>query len=476
MPTTERGRPLLILTACLFVTTLLALIGCDSSSESPNIILILVDTLRADYLGSYGFEGDISPAIDRMAAESIIFTRSISQAPWTKPSIASLFTSLSPETHRVVDVDGRYWRDVGGIQKTSALPEDAVTLAEALNENGYQTAGWSGNGWIIDELGFSQGFEVYNAPPEGGKNIFDAANLLKPAWKWLQNRDDERPFFMYLHFMDTHGPWRWSQEDWDLLNQSPSLGGDFTMTPDQKRRGKGFLRFMAGRDLTYNRRIWRATYSAGVRVFDRRLGLFLDNLRESGLLDNTLLVFTSDHGEELLDHGWWGHGHNLFVEGLRVPLMIRLPGGQSAGRRIDETVSLIDVMPTLLSAAGVDDPPPDMQGHDLWRVVQGDDPETIPGWAMAGGVKESSKRVSLQNNTHKMIWEFPDGPMVLFDLLRDPAETTDVSLQNKDVADRMASRIAQTLVDLKARGTLQQKESPLSEEEIERLRSLGYIN
>jgi len=441
----------------------------------PNIIVILVDTLRADYLAPYGFQGNISPSISALASESIVFSHCVSQAPWTKPAVASLFTSMHPLTHRVTDHNGVYWRTVAGNLKTRSLPEQAETLAESLQTAGYETAAWVGNGWITQPLGFAQGFEKFNAPA-GEERISEAEQIWNPAWAWLKNRRDDRPFFLYLHFMDTHGPWHWDEREWTMVRQSPSLGVDRLLSSSEIL-GLGYLKSLIQDPADEQHLVtWRAIYGSGVRVFDQRLGVFLDKLKAGGFLENTVLVFTADHGEELLEHGWWGHGYSLHSDQLRVPLIVRMPDGRGGGGRVDRIVSLIDVMPTLLTAARARPRPEGMQGQDLWRLLRGKDNQPLSKYAFAGAVKTNSKTVSIEDDQYKLIWDYPDGPVHLFDVRADFLEQHDEVYDKPAVATSMKNQLREEMEWLEAAGTLLETEEALSEEEIERLRSLGYIH
>ncbi len=300
----------------------------SGGATPPDIILVVVDTLRADYLGAYGFIGPISPQIDRFAAESVRFERCVSTAPWTKPSIASMMTSLMPGTHRVLDHQGQYASDVPSGLKTSALPEQVETLAEALRESGFQTAGWSANSWITAAMGFAQGFDVFHGP---SRNVLNSQEILRSALEWVDSASGQRPFFLYLHLMDVHGPWRWNPVEWSLLRPSPGLGWDRILSPEDVTQGKSLVRFIGVSRIGERLGNWRAAYAAGVRVLDGRLGWFLDELRASGQLDRSVVIITADHGEELFDHGGWGHGWTLHGDQTWVPLLVRLPGGIRGG-------------------------------------------------------------------------------------------------------------------------------------------------
>jgi arylsulfatase len=446
--------------------------------KRPNIIVILSDAQRADYLGSYGFEGDISPNLDKLARSSALFTRAIAQAPWTKPSVATIFTSLYARTHRVVDHKGRFWNNVGDDFKTSALPDGATTLAEVLQAQGYRTVAWVTNDWLSEELGFSQGFDHYHGV-KPDSNIYHGEKILEPAWEWLEGiKQDERPFFLYLHFMDVHGPWRWSEKDYRALYGSPGLSKN---TPPAKL--KEHFKPRHSRDIDFpdfdtTLPSWRAVYGSRVRSLDRELGRFFEKLEGSGLMDTSVIVFTADHGEELMDHWGWGHSASLYAHQIWVPLIIRPPGGLKEGRRIDTAVSLIDVMPTLLTAAGVSSPPERMQGVDLWDAVVSKRPLAHPGWAFSGAVRQNARMVSVQDARHKLIWIPTPQPArhQLFDLEADPGERRNLIKENPALFERLHKVLEEHLRKLERTETLLEAGGTLTREEIEKLKALGYVN
>ncbi len=456
----------------------LAALACSAPGESRrpvNIIVILVDTLRADYLGSYGFEGPVSPNLDALAAESVRFEHCISQAPWTKPSVASLFTSLYAETHRVTDHDDLFWRDVNENLKTSALPDEAITLAEVLRANGYATAGWVGNSWLSDGLGFGQGFDDYQVPERG--HVRNADELWGDVWYWLvrhRRESPEKPFFWYLHVMDVHGPYRPLPQDVLAVSESPTLGENRLLDDAEYGKIPGYLLQTpwprAPRELKQLRTL-RALYAGGIRTFDRRLGGFLERLDSTGLLENTVLLLLSDHGEELGEHGGWDHGDTLHAEQTRVPCIIRSP--QLPAGTVDEVVSLVDFMPTLLAASATSSPE-GLQGRNLWPVLLGQTaPE--PAWAFSGGVKLNPNAMSVRSKSYALLWDHAEGTMALFDTREDPQERRNLAESNPEPHDELKGRLQLHQSELQRAGTLLTRQEELTGEEIERLRSLGYL-
>lgn len=475
----QRSRPILV--AVAVAAGLSALIASAAllrkrapaplaGGERPSIVFVLVDTLRPDYLGAYGFAGDVSPRLDALARESVLFERAFAQAPWTKPSIASLFTSLHPETHRVLSHDGRYGDASGAAPTTDALADEATTLAESLHAAGYATAAFVANPWLLAEHGFGQGFDVYR----GADGMpMPAHRLLRLARDWLAERDPQRPFFLYLHFMDVHGPYRAPKADYEAVRRSPALGPSRPLSEAERARLKAYLmraRWTKSGDAR-DVREWRARYAAGVRVFDRQLGRFLAELRQNGVLDHALVVVTADHGEELADHGGWDHGHGLDDHQLHVPLLVRLPGGALGGRRVGDVVSLVDVMPTLLAWAGAPLPAA-AQGRDLSPLMRGDEAEERPSFA--GGVKWNPELRSVRTSGWKLIEDGRAGTARLFDLTRDPEERTDVAAAHSEVAARLAGELAEHRRKLAAAPSLAPRKVEVSGEMEKRLEALGY--
>lgn len=435
----------------------------------PSFVFVLIDTLRADYLGVYGFEGDVSPTIDRIATESIVFDNAFSQAPWTKPAIASLFTSLYPEQHGVIAHGGRYGHRGDTTLRASALPQRAVTLAERLRQAGYVTAAFVANPWIQRPLGFAQGFDVFDAKDSG--NQIPASLILGKASAWLGQHDRSKPFFLYVHLMDVHGPYDAPRSDYDALLGSAGLGEARPLTDGEAKRRKGYLMRGGGThgdDLALES--WRASYAAGVRSVDRQLGVFFDEISRAGVLDDAVLIVTADHGEELADHGAWDHGGTLYEEQIRIPLVVRLPEVRS-GRRVDRVVSLVDLMPTVLALAGASEPM-GVQGEDLGPILAGGD---LPGsgTAYSSGVKWRPGLRSVRTRDAKIL-ESEGGRHLLFDLEADPGETVPASsVEKQEELERLLAAYARRL----EHGlSFEPKAATMDRRTEQRLRALGYLD
>ncbi len=438
--------------------------------KPPSIVFVLIDTLRADYLGAYGFDGDISPHLDAVADESIVFENAFSQAPWTKPAIASLFTSLHPEQHGVIAHRGLYGDVEGEAPRASRLPQRAVTIAERLRGAGYETAAFIANPWIQRHLGFAQGFDVFDTDDVG--NQVPASLLLQKATAWLARRDPARPFFLYVHLMDVHGPYDAPQGDYDALRGSAGLGEARALTAEEASRLKGYLTRAGGTrgdDLALES--WRASYGAGVRSVDRQLGGFFEQLARDGVLDDAVLVITSDHGEELADHGAWDHGDSLYDEQIRVPLMVRMPGPAPEGRRVERVVSLIDLMPTLLSAAGAK-VPRSVAGEDLRALLAGRELGG-PGVAYASGVKWRPELKAVRTIDRKLI--HGGAGREIFAIDEDPTETGTVAASDADRA-ALAALLERHEEALESGPSFRTQGAAMAPGTRDKLRALGYLD
>jgi arylsulfatase A-like enzyme len=436
----------------------------------PSIVLVLVDTLRRDYLGFHGFEGPVSPNLDWLAKESTVFENAFTQAPWTKPSIASLFTSLHPDTHGLDNHEGLFGARESQLLTTGVLPSSAVTLAEALRGAGYRTAAFVSNPWLDERYGFHQGFETYEL-------VEALPSILERARDFALG---ETPYFLYLHFMDVHGPYDAPETDFAAMKASASLEPRAVPVP-----GGGLPPYLEGiswfgaadlkdRDfgeivsfrLTRSRTA-RARYAANVLDFDRSIAPFLNEIRNSDRNDDTLLVLTSDHGEELLEHGGWDHGFNLYDHQLRVPLLIRAPGARESGRRLSRIANLVDVMPTLLALAKVE-APDGLEGRDLMG------PEDAASATFAAATKHREGVHSVRKGRYKLIRDGRTGTESLFDVEADSAEYRDVASVKKSEAERLSSLLARHIE--RSRGArLHPEMADIPEEIRKQLEALGYL-
>lgn len=335
-PSFRRSRASLILVACVFP-------GCFGRSVPPDpetsVLLILIDALRADHVGVYGYSRSTTPNIDSLAATAVRFENAFSTSSWTKPAIASLFTGLYPIEHGAL----RYTRPLR--RETilvSGLSQDHETMAESFSRMGYRTAAFVGNPFLSRIGGLGQGFQEYLV------SDFDAGTIRKEFFRWRQGIGGDS-FFAYLHFMEPHWPYKeglarrelfgvpedtidFDTVDWTQLRRS--------LSEDPASLSEGDFQFLV------------ALYDGCIRLVDEVIGDILDEIREEGRLDRLLLVIAADHGEEFRDHGGFGHSRTLYDELLRIPLILRFPNGEFGGRVVEKQVQLIDVFPSLLDVLG----------------------------------------------------------------------------------------------------------------------------
>lgn len=470
--------------------------GFRADGSRPSIVVLLVDTLRRDYLGLYGFHGSISPNLDWLARESAVIDNAYSQAPWTKPSVASLFTSMYPDVHGLDNHEGLFGRRAADALTTGVLPSQAVTMAEAFRDAGYRTAAFVANPWLDPHYGFDQGFDLYRIEPK-------MESILGGARKWIRGEASAgRPFFLYLHFMDVHGPYDAPEEDFEAMMPSQSLdvferpplaaltslppylrtipwfSNEDLETGGGARAASGFGGLVDFR-LQHSRTL-RARYAANVRDFDRRIAPFLNELRSSEWNERTIVVLTSDHGEELLEHGGWDHGFTLYDDQIRVPLLIRLPRAKGA-RRLSSPMNLIDLMPTLLAMAGVK-APPGAEGRDLSpRLLAGvevgsDDSHNGPPsfTTISMATKHREGVYAVRTERYKLILDSESGVASLFDLATDPGEYRDLSSTDEARVRGLERLLSRHLADARTRA-LSPELTSIPDALQKRLESLGYL-
>ena len=365
-------------------------ITTDQDRGAPLVIVYLVDTLRADHLGLYGYGRDTDPALRGFARGAVVFDAAIAPSSWTKPSVASLFTSLPPSEHRCV-------------QFYTPLDPGFVTLAERLREGGYATGAVVANKLVhAKDARFDEGFTFFTSPPEPQR----AAEAVDEALRFLDGRRG-LPTFLYVHTLDPHSPY----------SPPPPFDRRFGAAPTPDRPASEPYHYREPDDLA---RIV-AQYDGEIAYGDQEFGRFLGGLKARGLYDRALIVFLSDHGEEFLDHGHWVHGHTLFDELVRVPLVVKYPGGLQAGRRVARQVQLVDVLPTILKVQGLPVPKaPAIAGRPLEESFDGTSAERP-------AVFETKYReyvaYGVRTRAHKYVRHVHPEPRELyFDLALDPGE------------------------------------------------------
>jgi arylsulfatase A-like enzyme len=415
----------------------LAACGRTDAEPARSLVLLTLDTTRADALSCYGGEPGRTPVLDRIAAEGVLYERAHTVMPTTQPAHASLMTGLYPVRHGV--------RDTG----IAPLTQAASTLAERARAAGLQTAAFVAHTVLDPSFGLDQGFEHYRAPspPPPGRQYSErgAREIVDEALAWLAARERARPFLLWAHFYDPHFPYRPPGPD----------GRDSTGEPQPE-----------GEDDPLARR----DYEAEVAAMDREIGRLLDALRGEGALEHTTLLVVGDHGEAFGEHGETMHGLLVTQATLRVPLILRPPDGLAQARRArrsTETVSLVDVYPTALEALGLA-PEPGLDGISLWNAEvqagRGVYFESYSGWAIYGW----SPIWGWLDERGKLVQD--DRPR-LYDLARDPGEERDRAAEEPGEVRRRQLEIRR-LADAPRLAT---GGGEIGEDVLDALRGLGYL-
>ena len=335
--------------------------GSEGSGGRDNVVVILIDTLRADHLGHHGYDRPTSPFLDELAADHVSFTRAHGTAPHTVPSVLSLWSATYPARHGNQYYPGLDSFEAGKLRMPPSVPGALPLLAELFRERGYGTAAVVTNPWLQADWGFDRGFDEYRFMADAV-----AADVNRAALEVLDALSPEEPFLLYLHYMDVHTPYQSPDAIRDAFTQG--------MTGRQVY-ANGPFPGLTEEDLHYT----EACYDASIRGLDEALKRLFAELRERDLADSTLFAIVSDHGEEFGDHGGLGHGTTLYGELLKVPLVFVHPDLARNPREIDVPVSVVDVLPTLLELT--DTPAPGgMMGRSLVPLIDGRDAPDEP-WA-----------------------------------------------------------------------------------------------
>jgi arylsulfatase A-like enzyme len=477
-------RRLLVATALAAAVGLIAIllivrIGRPRSQPaSPNILWIVLDTVRADAIGGTLNGQPITPAIDQLAAAGTTFVNAFAPAPWTVPSHASMFT-------------GRYSFEHRATHSSFSLPLSAVTLAERLQVQGYATGAFVCNPWLNDQNGFSQGFELWQQPSVevGRGSDKGAATATEMVLSWLdQRRGDGRPFFAFINLLEAHLPYQpppqvllrmgWPEE-------ALSMGG-FSIEEAE--------RLLAGeREIQANHLVViRTLYQSEVSYADEHVGVIADALQRLRSLDDTLVIITSDHGEHIGEHGLMGHEFSLFDPVLHVPLIIRYPRLFEKGQRIKTPVSLVDLVPTVLEIIGEDLSSENLAGRTLLTRTAAEEqerpilaeyerPEKLINhyWrSKHPGVDMSRYDVALKalrQGEFKYIVD-SEGNEALYRLVEDPHEQRDVASAYPAVVSDLRARL-DDMAGMPTASQLPPSDIPETDPELlQRLRSLGYVN
>lgn len=439
--------------------SLVAVIGLTAfaCADPPDVQLLVVDTLRADHVGLYGYGRNTSPELDRFAQDAVVFDDAVAPSSWTLPSVASLLTGQYPSVHGLVAHIGS--------ESVTSIRFHVPTLAELMQVDGYRTVAIVTNPWFIAEHGLARGFEEFEVvdPPT-------AEQVNRYATRALES-DDPRPVFLYLHYMDVHAPYGSAPEiERGALGPVPR---EYVrdLTPDEMDRADAYLRL----DDVDTLDGYIDAYDAGIRYWDREFGRWIDWLRDSDRFDNTILTVMADHGEEFLDHGGWNHGETLYQEQLWVPWLMHIPA-ETSRRYRDRVVSLVDFGPTLFALLDRDVPPSWIGTNALASVSDVSTRALFSETEVRiGGISDKLARSEAIRVGDKKLIETANGAQC-YDLATDPREKHPLAFDHDCMSD-----LQQQLSTFRVRSAALAArfgESPpreLSPDLLRGLRTLGYV-
>lgn len=413
------------------------LVSCGTGDRPLNVIVVGIDTLRPDHLGCYGYQRETSPNIDEFAAAGVLFENTASQAPWTAPSFATIFTSLYPSQHGSMDVSSR-------------IRESVPTLATMLKERGYATGAVINAPALKPEFGLSRDFDFYDMTPLGGRR---GDGTTRDALAWIDEVRGE-PFFMFVHYFDPHIPYGPPPGYDDLFHKGYEgrIKNPFDIDEFSRAREKLFeeMKVLTPDD-------WAEIidlYDGEIVYVDQAFGALIRGLEERGLTDDTVIILLSDHGEEFFEHGGFEHGHTLFDELIRVPLIVSLPGKVKEGARVRNQVRLLDVTPTVFDLLGLE-PLAHFEGVSLVPYMTGEGSVEHragnllpPHIAYAEAIRLGAERKSVTALPHKLIYNLISSEQEFYNLAQDPGERHDLIATGGGSLDLLEQTLYRTLLGI----------------------------
>lgn len=436
--------------------------------KRPNIIVYLIDALRADHLGTYGYSKSVSPNIDAFAADAVLFEKAFAQSSWTKTSVASILTGLLPRSH-------------GTFERDHVVPPIPSYLPALLQDAGYRTVAVSASGIVAPDFGFDRGFEEFRfLEPEGDDQpVFAYSDEVTDLFlDWLsEHAESNEPFFAYLHTLDPHDPYGppgleenpppdRGSELWEFRRPAEDVVNEFLETHPEFSKSDIRDHFLQ-------------LYDEDISFNDRQFGRLIERLKGLGIYDSTVIVFLSDHGEEFLDHGHWAHGRTLYSEQLHIPLLVKLPGQIAGGKRVTSVAQHIDLVPTILATAGVE-VPSEVEGTSLIPHIRGPvrkQVEPASRTVVLGNLNLDRIEIDsiLRGDLHLMLWETdqPDERVELYDLREDPNERINLAPQRPASVGFLRALLKSST--LKRTVTHEPEQLRIEGDVEKRLRALGYI-
>ena len=443
----KRKNIIILLSVFLVLIAIAYLSSNIKADRCPgcNVLLISIDTLRADHVGAYGYERSTTPNLDSLASGAILFENAISQAPSTLPSHTSMLTSLYPSEH-----GAEIWSYLGGSK---------TTLAEILKSRSYSTAAFVSGSQLNKSYNLGQGFDTY----DDSSMEKNAGNVTALSLDWLSEHYKEK-FFLLVHLFDPHHPYSPPEgyNVFDTFNDTKSVVWNASSLSIEDSTGL-LLGIRSGRVNITEKELEHliSLYDGEIRHADYNAGILLDRVGKLGIANRTIIIIVSDHGEEFKDHGGMLHSHTLYNELLRVPLIIKVPGMPAA--RIGGQARLIDIMPTVLDALGI--AAENLRGVSLLKTTGSLDAYS----ERFGNATRLLAEISLSTGKEKIIYSIKRGSKRIFDLESDPKELVDIA--NSTGAIGLDKKLSDVFSSLER----EQGKSVINKEQEERLRSLGYM-
>lgn len=478
----------LVFPLCVLICCIALLVGCGGKTKplemrtsyknrELNILLITVDTLRADHVGCYGYMRDTTPHIDRLAQEGVRFANAITTMPTTLPAHCSIMTSKYPREHRV-------------LKNGHVLHESFQTLAEILRDHGYKTAAFVGASVLDKAFGLNQGFDTYddsndecddaslpeekdvvhgNDDAEGsGKFQLIAEQVNQKVFDWLGHNQSSK-FFLWVHYFDPHSPY------------NPPSGYENLFPAD--RGYQEWLKTKGVNPVDRNRLRMISLYDGEILYTDKQIGLLLDTLSGMGIMENTLIILTSDHGEGLWEHNWRGHGLYLYEEAVSVPLIIRFPALLYSNLTVHSQVGSIDIFPTIMDITDMTTRE-SLSGHSLMPYILNNDRQRERYFFIerrhydedqtSEDMKTltSGEKYALRTNGCKFIYATKQDNE-FYDLSRDPEELDNIVHKGKQ-ADNFYKLLMEIKKGFEEKSIHLAPLKTLDDGVLERLKSLGY--
>lgn len=420
-----------------------------NTPEGPNIVFICIDTLRADRLGSYGNPRDTSPNIDKLGKQGILYENAFSQAPWTLPSMISMFTSLYPS-------------DIGAKGIHSNIKYRHLTISEYLKNNFYDTIAVISHIVVSKIYGFSQGFDIFDQRHIAQVDEISSKIITEQAIEYLNNHKNDK-FFLWVHYFDPHHNYIKHLE----YNYSDGYSGQLTENLDNSKLNKR-TSTLVDEDIEYIKDV----YDEEISYTDKYIGVLLDSIEELGLKDDTIIVLTSDHGEEFMERTRIGHGGSLYRELIHVPLIIYNPLDiGNMGKRVSKNIEVRNITKTILEEVGLETDLfeginlTDQQNLDLEHIVISEN----------YGFEKSSRREAIIYKNWKLINDFKNQTSKLYEIQSDPEERINLLSKNDQHILDKKTELENILHAIRDRKSTESGEAKLSSEDIKQLKALGYI-